>query len=417
MNEKRLLLLILTILFILLAMTSTVAVISRLQGRMSRFLHENEKLLSRLYSDYLKEDLYEEEIPEEVSGLGFYNFFGEPMDLYGNAPEQFDRRNIMKPRFDREEGTFYFVRDLLDPFTPMLKGGETPELLTRNYISRIERRPREQKERMVRFVYYEVGNSPITALRRRYYLITGAFLAGILLIILYIAMISFRNMRYRSQIESQERLVMLGNAARTLTHEIKNPLSAIRLQSSIIRRSGCGAPEASLRIIEEEVARLAAMTERIGDFLRHPEGSPRLCDLSRELEEILRKRTEEIRRPSREEMPPFSVRIDPERLRSVMDNLINNALESGCAPGEISLTLEAKGHEARITLRDRGRGIPEENLKHIFDPFFTTKSKGSGVGLSIVKNFVEAAGGGLKIRPLPDGGTAAEVTLPEAKEE
>ena len=223
-------------------------------------------------------------------------------------------------------------------------------------------------------------------------------------------------MHYRDQIESQERLVVLGNAARTLSHEIKNPLSAIRLQSSIIRRSGCDLHEPSLRIIEKEVERLAAMTERVGDFLRHPEGNPCPVDLAGELQRILGKRTEEFGRPDPRDPSALVVSIDPERLSSIVDNLVNNALESGCEAAEVTVALERKGHEAHLLVKDRGRGISQEHLERLFDPFFTTKSKGTGVGLSIVNSFVHAAGGRLQIHSVEGTGTDALVALPLVKE-
>jgi two-component system sensor histidine kinase HydH len=108
--------------------------------------------------------------------------------------------------------------------------------------------------------------------------------------------------------------------------------------------------------------------------------------------------------------------FDPDRARSVFENLIKNALEStqDREPHvEIEITREKKKN-IRVFIRDRGDGIKEENLEKIFDPFFTTKIHGSGIGLSICRQFVRARGGNLKLYAREGGGTVAEVILPVA---
>jgi two-component system sensor histidine kinase HydH len=416
MNEKRFLLLILTILFLLMALMTGIVAWSQVEEKMVRFLHENEKMLNRFYQIYVNEGDLESNIPEEVHGLGFYNYYKEPLFLNGDAPDHLLDLEMNRPRFNREKGSVFFIRDLLNPFLPMLDNEELIKSLNENLNTKVNQASEDEKKEMIRFIYYEIADSPIVYFKRRYYSILAIVIAAIFMVLIYIGQLSVKNMRYRDQIESQERLVALGGAARTLSHEIKNPLSAIRLQSSIIRRSGCDMHEPSLKIIENEVERLAAMTERVGDFLRHPEGNPCPVDLSGELERILDKRTESFSRPDSVEGAVLKVLIDPERLSSIIDNLVNNALESGCDPTDIRVTLDKKGHEAHILVKDRGRGISTENLNHLFDPFFTTKSKGTGVGLSIVKSFVGAVDGDLKIHSVEGEGTEALVVLPLLKE-
>ncbi len=416
MNEKRFLLLILTVLFLLMGVMTAIVARSQIQEKMVRFLHENEKLLNRLFQVYMNGGDLDREIPEEVLSLGVYNFYKEPLYLNGDAPDHLFDHEMNEPRFDKEKGTIFFTRDLLNPFMPMIGNNDLIDTMNSSVMARVNSAPEEKKKEMVRYIYYEITDTPITYFQRRYYTILAIVIAAILLIIVYVGQLSFKNIRYREQIESQERLVVLGSAARTLNHEIKNPLSAIRLQSSIIRRSGCGLHDASLKIIEGEVDRLVEMTERVADFLRHPEGNPCPIDLVRELERILDKRTEPFGRSVPETLSGLRVNIDPERLNSIMDNLINNALESGSDSADISVALEKKGHEAHILVKDRGRGIPRENLNHLFDPFFTTKSKGTGVGLSTVNSFVGAVDGQLDIHSVEGEGTQAMVILPLIKE-
>jgi len=108
------------------------------------------------------------------------------------------------------------------------------------------------------------------------------------------------------------------------------------------------------------------------------------------------------------------VSFDPDRARSVFENLIKNALESTSSHDpavEVEVTRDRR-HMLHIYVRDRGDGIPEENMEKIFDPFFTTKIHGSGIGLAICRQFIRAKNGNLKLYARDGGGTIAEVILP-----
>ena len=111
--------------------------------------------------------------------------------------------------------------------------------------------------------------------------------------------------------------------------------------------------------------------------------------------------------------PEIVVNFDEDRARSVFENLMKNATESceGRDP-EVEVDIRAKHKTVTILVMDRGDGLPQETKAKLFDPFFTTKIHGSGIGLSISKQFVEARGGTLKIYDRENGGTVAEVSLP-----
>jgi len=100
-----------------------------------------------------------------------------------------------------------------------------------------------------------------------------------------------------------------------------------------------------------------------------------------------------------------------------MENLINNALESQTAfaePPPVEIRLSVSRNQVEIEVLDRGEGVPEGAGQKIFDPFYTNKTRGSGVGLSISKRFVEAVGGVLKVQGRRGGGTRAVVSLPRS---
>jgi two-component system sensor histidine kinase HydH len=243
------------------------------------------------------------------------------------------------------------------------------------------------------------------------------FCEGIgLIIILYIRHLYLRNREYRSRIEAQKNLVVLGTAVSTLAHEIKNPLLSIRIQTSILKKTLADIGAEEIAIIEEEVDRLQALTYRVNDYLREAKGHPVPINCYDTLSEISQRLCSRniVRNDSATDV---SVMMDPDRGRSVFENIIRNALESGGDSETITAHIMQSGTNIVISIADRGAGISEENIKRIFDPFFTSKSTGTGIGLSISRRFVEAAGGTITLENRVDGGIVARIILPEGSTE
>ena len=225
------------------------------------------------------------------------------------------------------------------------------------------------------------------------------------------AMLMRNNARFRHRLDAQRQLVELGEAARTLTHEIKNPLSAIRLKTAILRRtagSNATSATADLQVIDDEVNRLAVLADRVSEFIRDPAGNRSPIDLGPLLDALTERHPAlAVQRPE----APLTVRFDRERLRSVLDNLVLNAIESTVDSTPVEVVAEASARNVTVRVLDRGAGIAASERERVFDPFFTTKPKGSGIGLAICRRFVHAAGGTLELRPRAGGGTEAVVTL------
>jgi len=221
-----------------------------------------------------------------------------------------------------------------------------------------------------------------------------------------------RNARYRSDLEAQKNLVILGTAASTLAHEIKNPLLAIRLQTSLLERSLPGGRPSELDVIDSEVERLTALTRRVGDYLRDPRGRPERIDLAELASEVGRRLMGREAFPSK--LPIANVFADPERLRSIIENLLRNALESGSPAEEVTMLARNEGSSVALEVLDRGRGLGKLDGERAFDPFFTTKATGSGIGLAISRRFARAAGGDVSLAVRGGGGTTAILRLPAA---
>ncbi|MDR2246008.1 MAG: sensor histidine kinase [Treponema sp.] len=246
---------------------------------------------------------------------------------------------------------------------------------------------------------------------------------ALLVLVFFIRRLYLKNREYRDRIDAQKNLVILGTAASTLAHEIKNPLLSIRLQTGILGKLFSGTGQEEIAVINREVERLSALTYRVNDFLRDAVGNPVPLNSYTVLREISR------RLCGTDIVDDGAVRdgmilMDSERARSVFENLIRNALESGGPEGEVGASIQRAGGRAAghsgclpgrmvITITDRGRGIGPGDPERLFDPFFTSKSTGTGIGLSISRRFIEAAGGTIALENREGGGALVRFALPE----
>ncbi|MCH3918705.1 MAG: HAMP domain-containing histidine kinase [Spirochaetia bacterium] len=229
------------------------------------------------------------------------------------------------------------------------------------------------------------------------------------LLFLFILHIYISNRKYRQTLERQRSLVNLGQAARTLTHEIKNPLSAIAIQVAILRYQTGGQYTSNLDIIETETKRVTDLTDKVSEFLHNPKGNPKDIPLRAFFSDLIGKFSQQIDFYIGEDC---TIWFDPDRARSVFENLMKNALESGPDPQvEVVISQEKKKNMVVIEVKDRGTGLPVGAEDKIFNPFFTTKEKGSGIGLAISSQFVKAQQGTLTLFPREGGGTVARVVL------
>lgn len=237
-----------------------------------------------------------------------------------------------------------------------------------------------------------------------------------LLVYILVLYVYRQNKKYKALLVRQESLVSLGEAARTLTHEIKNPLSAITIQIALLKRTVAKENMEDLYTIEHETKRLIELTDKVSDFLRKPLGEPKRIDAVKEIKELFPLFKDEIIYEP-ESLESVFTEFDPNRFRSVFENLIKNAIEATREDDvpEVSISIRrVRKGKFEIAVKDRGVGIDAKDQKKIFDPFFTTKIHGSGIGLSISMQFVKAVGGELVLKRRSGGGTAAIVTLKEA---
>lgn len=225
-----------------------------------------------------------------------------------------------------------------------------------------------------------------------------------------------------------ERLAATGRMANTIAHEINNPLEAITNLLYLLRRMVNNSQEATslLSTAEEEVARVSRISRQILTFHREA-ATPREVNLPELLEDVLALNNRELVDKnlslSRDIEPGVNVRAYPAQLRQVFSNLLRNAIEASEPNSQIRVKISActlyraqREPGARITISDRGVGIPPENLRKIFEAFFTTKElKGTGVGLWLSSSIVQEHRGRIQVRSSikpGSSGTCISVLLP-----
>lgn len=209
--------------------------------------------------------------------------------------------------------------------------------------------------------------------------------------------------------------------AKIVAHEIKNPLTPMRLSvQSYLMTFDPKAPDANERAAElcsvliEQIDALSQIASSFSDFSRSERSAHGSCDLSEILPlaaGIYKSRYVSTEVPSR----PLYVPLDKTAIVQIVSNLIKNAMEavrSGTQP-EISITLadDGSGH-AVLTVSDNGSGIPEEIIGQIFNPSFTTKSSGTGMGLAVTSRIITSAGGTISCRSDKEHGTTFTIILP-----
>ena len=213
----------------------------------------------------------------------------------------------------------------------------------------------------------------------------------------------------------------------SVSHELRTPLTAITGWAETIM-SGEARDEGDVRkgmaIIASEARRLSGMVEELLEFSRIEDGrftlSVEPMDIKAELEDAVYTYTEFFRREGitlthtdcEEEFPPIPG--DPERMRQVFCNLLDNAAKHGGSGKRIDTAIRGEEDAVVITIRDYGPGIPEDELPHVKYKFYkgSSKARGSGIGLAVCEEIITRHNGRLDIGNAEGGGCIVTIRLP-----
>ena len=255
-------------------------------------------------------------------------------------------------------------------------------------------------------------------------LVLGAWLA----LVVYRQLITPLNVRLiesQALLERQEKLASLGVLAAGVAHEIRNPLTAIKAWLFMHQRKlQRGTPEhADAELMAGELARLERIVRDFLFFARpsEPEFQSVPADQPlREVRDLLAPQLETCAvKLVLENSPPARIHIDPQQIKQVLINLVQNGADAVGNNGSVTLRarLDRKRlaeHETAVVIlevADTGKGIPPDVQKRLFDPFFTTKDTGTGLGLSIAARIVEKHGGALQYQTQVNRGTTFGIVL------
>ncbi len=225
----------------------------------------------------------------------------------------------------------------------------------------------------------------------------------------------------RRDLARLERAAAWRGMARTLAHEVKNPLTPILLAVNQARDCYPGDDDSYRallaevsEIVEEEVESLRRLVREFGDFARLPKPELQRADLNEMLSDLT-----QLYGPERLHLlvdsPLPEAWVDRDALRRALINLIDNGL-AACAeaerPPEVELKAEIVSAKIQLAVTDHGGGISEDHRALVFEPDFTTKSGGMGLGLAIVENIVLGHGGSIALESEVGRGTCLTITLP-----
>ncbi|HEU4559868.1 MAG TPA: HAMP domain-containing sensor histidine kinase [Longimicrobium sp.] len=220
------------------------------------------------------------------------------------------------------------------------------------------------------------------------------------------------------ELEAERMRTWIG-MARRVAHELKNPLTPMRLAVRTLHRAGTDSEPGreALEVIEQESERLEELARAFAQLGRLPEGPKAEVDLREMLEYLLRSHLPPgVKARLRVPMGLPTVDGYPDALSRAFANLLLNAADATDGSGSVEVVARAVNGYVEVRVLDSGSGIAAEHLERIWEPDFTTKSRGTGLGLTLVRQTVQAHGGKVGARNRPEGGAEFRVVLPVAAE-
>jgi len=236
--------------------------------------------------------------------------------------------------------------------------------------------------------------------------------------------VSFNNMSNellsnRKKLIQAEKDSAWRDMARILAHEIKNPLTPIRL--SLERLEMKYATKSKdldvvfsnvAKVIHEEIDNLQSFASEFSKFAKLPEGDPKHYDIKKQISEICSPYQTEVKFELnlKDNLPLLFA--DKIQIKQVLDNLIQNSINAAKEDFYISISTNFTDSNINITIKDNGSGIEKKDINEIFNPYFTKSRGGTGLGLAIVKRIIDNHGGSINVESKIEVGTTFYLSFP-----
>lgn len=215
-----------------------------------------------------------------------------------------------------------------------------------------------------------------------------------------------------TKIRKQERLSAIGELAARVSHDIRNPLGAIKMATELLQKEILPknpSTQEKFRIIDRSISRMSHQVENVLDFLREKTLKLDSCNIS----DVVKQSFANLSTPKdvkiKFELSNTNLVCDIHMIETVITNLLVNAIQAISEKGEIIVRTRSESDSVIIEIQDSGAGVPSEDQAKIFEPLFTTKQRGTGLGLASCKKIVDSHKGAITYKNNP---STFIVTLP-----
>ncbi len=231
------------------------------------------------------------------------------------------------------------------------------------------------------------------------------------------------------QLLHASKLASVGELATGVAHEINNPLAIVLASSGVIKDmlnpefdmdGSPGNIVKELETIDSAIFRARDITQQLLNYGRKNTPRPIPCNINKILDEVMHGFKErefavaniKINRHYDPELP--EILVDPDQIRQIFLNLINNAGDAITGSGTITISTSQDAKHIRVAVTDNGQGMNYDQIQKVFDPFYTTKKagKGTGLGLSVSLSIVKSMGGSIDVQSMPGAGSTLTILLP-----
>ncbi len=228
-----------------------------------------------------------------------------------------------------------------------------------------------------------------------------------------------KNLRTQKEMDEhlakKERLAMIGELAVNIAHEVKNPLTGIKLGIDTLRRDGSG--EDIIERVDREITRLDRVTSKLLSFTHASSPVLEKTEIRQTVEEavfftakVAEKKGIKIYCQTIEQ--DVFVKLDKDQIQQAFLNIILNAIHATGRGGNIYLSASKNGTTAKVFIKDTGSGIKPDDMARIFEPFYSTNPMSSGLGLAIAHRIITAHNGDINVESRIGEGTVVTITLP-----